>query len=745
MKRATLLMASFGLVVCQAETRLGFSTYVGGSHDDDVRRVALDASGNVYVVGRTKSADLPQEGALKFAAPAQTQCTVGSGTVPFQYLCPAATGYFAVIRADGSKVRRSSYFGDVSDIAVDSAGNAYLGGTLDPRVMAATQGAWQTQPQSATKTGFIARLRPDGTVAWLSYVGGPVVTVGVDGAGNVYAAGQTDTAGWATSGAYQREIKGSDDVFAVKLSPAGDRAIYATLLGGTGKETLVRMSVGQGGALTVAGTTESKDLPLTAGAMEGLPAGQFVATVTPDGSGLSCLTYFSRATIADVAVTAAGEAWLVGDKSGRVYAGRLSAAGRQMVAETSIPGAAARAVRLDASENVYIVGQTSSRSFPTTVDAFQRYFRGGVAESTDVFNNKLLAPTGDAFLMQLAPNGRMVSASYLGGNNMDEASVVAVLSEGIAVVAGRTRSSDFPVSTGAAKESYQRGKCETGSAGPNGPRDYHLLPWPCDEGFVTRLELDSSQAALSLVNSASLQATAIAPGTLITLFGSKSPFGAGLGPEQGVGFAPDANGSAPTTLGGTQVLFDGTPSPVLYAQSSQVNVIVPFSVAGRKSVEVVVMANGRRAAARRWPVSATSPALFTMGEGIGQAAALNADGTLNSAANPAARGSFVVLFATGGGVMKPPSPDGKLTTAPYPVPEKPVAVWIGRKLETFSLSVRAGHVPMEILYAGAAPGLVAGALQINAKVPDEAEVGAATSILLEIDGYGLLETTIAVK
>jgi uncharacterized protein (TIGR03437 family) len=108
-----------------------------------------------------------------------------------------------------------------------------------------------------------------------------------------------------------------------------------------------------------------------------------------------------------------------------------------------------------------------------------------------------------------------------------------------------------------------------------------------------------------------------------------------------------------------------------------------------------------------------APGIFTLdGSGKGPASAANQDGSLNSAGNPVARGAIVTFYATGEGAVTPDGIDGKLSVAPFPTPTQKVTVQIGGQ-------------PADVLYAGAAPGLVAGLMQVNARVPQGASPGAA--------------------
>jgi uncharacterized protein (TIGR03437 family) len=176
-----------------------------------------------------------------------------------------------------------------------------------------------------------------------------------------------------------------------------------------------------------------------------------------------------------------------------------------------------------------------------------------------------------------------------------------------------------------------------------------------------------------------------------------------IGPETGVSGGPDASGVLHTEVAGTQVLFDGTPAPLMYVQSDQLIAQVPYNVAGHGLVAVEVYRENQLRARASVQVVQTAPALFTLSGGTGQAVAVNQDGSFNSEANPAPRGSIVTLFATGEGQTEPAGVNGLPAKPPYGAPLLPVGFTIGR-------------YDAEILYAGAAPGQV-GVFQVNARVP----------------------------
>jgi uncharacterized protein (TIGR03437 family) len=153
------------------------------------------------------------------------------------------------------------------------------------------------------------------------------------------------------------------------------------------------------------------------------------------------------------------------------------------------------------------------------------------------------------------------------------------------------------------------------------------------------------------------------------------------------------------------VLFDGVAAPMIYSQTGQVAAVVPYSLAGKTTTQVTVEYQGVSSAAEPMAVAASAPAIFTLNaNGLGQGAILNQDYSLNTGLNPAAGGSIVMLWATGGGLTSPPSTDGVIAGS---VPSKLL----------LPVSVTIGGIPAEVIYAGPAPGLVAGALQVNVRVP----------------------------
>ena len=220
----------------------------------------------------------------------------------------------------------------------------------------------------------------------------------------------------------------------------------------------------------------------------------------------------------------------------------------------------------------------------------------------------------------------------------------------------------------------------------------------------------------AVANGASFVGASVSPGEVLAIFG------ANLGPAQLANLQTDSSGRVATTLSNTQIFFDGVSAPLLYTSSNQIGAIVPFSVAW-PSTQVVVSSQGQTSQPMTLPVVPAAPALFSLdGSGAGQGAILNQDGSPNSPGNPAERGSVVVLYGTGAGQTSPPGTDGAIsTTLPLPAPVLPVTVFIDSQ-------------PAELLYAGGAPEMVQGVIQINARVPDSASSG-AIPVLFKVGNY----------
>jgi uncharacterized protein (TIGR03437 family) len=246
--------------------------------------------------------------------------------------------------------------------------------------------------------------------------------------------------------------------------------------------------------------------------------------------------------------------------------------------------------------------------------------------------------------------------------------------------------------------------------------------WFCALLLFAGKEMQAQSAAppsfteAGVVNAADYSGGAVAPGEIVAIFGTA------LGPAAGTDtyLAGDLK-HVTRILGETRVLFEGAPAPVIYASESLVTAVVPSTVAGHDVVRLQVEHKGVLSAAVSMPVALARPAIFTSdASGHGQGAILNADYSFNGPARPAAKGSIIVVYATSGGPTSPPIPDDMLVEGAAPIQLPAIAT--------------IGGVPAGVLYAGPAPSLVAGALQVNLAVPDGAPVGDAVEIRILVGG-----------
>lgn len=220
-----------------------------------------------------------------------------------------------------------------------------------------------------------------------------------------------------------------------------------------------------------------------------------------------------------------------------------------------------------------------------------------------------------------------------------------------------------------------------------------------------------SASAAGVVNAASFKAGPVAPGELITVYGT------GIGPSSLTLFDLPPSNLFPTLVGDTSILFDGIPAPIYYSSAGQTSVFVPYAVAGRPNTQMVIVYQGRASSPITLPVAAAAPALFSANQtGTGPGAILNQDNSLNTAANPAAKGSIVILYGTGEGQTNPAGVDGRVAATIFPKP-------------LLNVSVSIGGQAAEVAYAGAAPFLVAGVFQINVKIPEDAPSGAVPVVV----------------
>ncbi len=217
----------------------------------------------------------------------------------------------------------------------------------------------------------------------------------------------------------------------------------------------------------------------------------------------------------------------------------------------------------------------------------------------------------------------------------------------------------------------------------------------------------------SVTNAASFAPGPVAPGELISIFGTD------LGPATpATAGSFGSDGLLPSTLSDVQVSFDGQPAPLFFVSASQINVQVPYGVAGRATTTAAVNFQGRFSSNVTLPVADAVPGVFFLAPGA--PAILNQDGSQNTPANPEARGRAVVVFVTGLGAVTPAVATGA------PAPASPLS-------GITEVSATMGGRPAQPLFAGLTPGFV-GLAQVNLLVPEDVPAGAEVPLSISLRG-----------
>ena len=314
-----------------------YSTYLGGSGNDQGADIAVDAEGNAYVAGVTTSTDFPVKNALQ---PAH-----GGGTQPFDPL----DAFVAKLNSAGSEVLFASYLGGSEDdlargIALDSQGNAYVTGATLSANFPVTVDVFQDE-LAGVYDAFVSKLQSDGAaMLYSTLLGGESTDYGfgiaVDSEDNAYVTGITGSTGFPTLNAMKEELSGDGllgfDAFVNKLNSQGSELAYSTYLGGTGVDLGHAIAVDLDGNAYVAGETDSDDFPAIGAfqpANNGMSDG-FVVELDAEGSALDYATYLGGSdqdTIVSLALDDAGDVHVTGlsfSTNSPVTAGSLQTSSR---------------------------------------------------------------------------------------------------------------------------------------------------------------------------------------------------------------------------------------------------------------------------------------------------------------------------------------------------------------------------------------------------------------------------------
>lgn len=386
---------------------LVYSTFLGGSGNDEGHSIAVDSSGSAYVTGPTNSRNYPTANAF--------QPTPGGG------ISSVGDAFVTKLTPEGNALVYSTYLGggpfqtgngdDKGEgIAVDALGNAYVtGSTLSDNFP--TLNCFQCTRRGVNDT-FVTKFDPAGGLVFSTYFGGAnddrARGIAVDSTGNVHIAGSTASTDLPTANALQPALGGNFDAFVAKFNATGTGLIFSTYLGGSGSdnrgtvaEAIAAITLDADGNVYLAGTTSSTNFPVVNAYQSALrgTSDAYVAKISPTGGVLLYSTYVGGAD----------------------SAGRLDQA---------------FSIALDCADNILITGLTATRDFPTTTGAISAVYGGD---------------PGDAFLVKLnlshPPASQLLYSTYLGGDNTDRGRSLAVDREGSAYITGLTGSSNFPTAS----------------------------------------------------------------------------------------------------------------------------------------------------------------------------------------------------------------------------------------------------------------------------------------------------------
>ncbi len=438
----------------QLSVGLVYSTYLGGGSDDYGTGIAVDGSGNAYVTGYTSSAYFPTWN------PYQTD--------------QAGTDVFVTkLSGSGNSLIYSTYLGGGDDdagcgIAVDGNGCAYVTGSATSSNFP-TLNPYQTTFQGGYDDAFVTKLSSSGnSLIYSTYLGGGDYDEGfgiaVDGSGNAYVTGVTQSTGFPTMNPYQTTFQGGYcDAFVTKFSSSGNSLIYSTYLGGEDGDYGFGIAVDGSDNAYVTGDTWSLDFPTSnayqstfQGADDYYGGDAFVTALSSSGNNLIYSTYLGGVGGdggSGIAVDGNDNAYVTGMTTSSnfptlnayqvtfqggysdVFVTKISDTGKGLIYSTYLGGGGnweeGYSIAVDGGGNAYVTGMTASSNFPI-LNAYDASFNGGTWN-------------GDAFVTKLSGSGsRLIYSTYLGGESDDYGSGVAVDGSGNAYVTGYTLSSDFP-------------------------------------------------------------------------------------------------------------------------------------------------------------------------------------------------------------------------------------------------------------------------------------------------------------
>jgi hypothetical protein len=506
---------------------LSYATYVGGTGEDEAFAIALDGSGNAYVTGQTNSLSFNGKPSGPnfnvFVAELNSTGTAFVYTDIFE-----ATGGGTNCSAAGT----GNCSGNA--IAVDGSGNAYVAGsaTAGFPTLSAFQAAFGgggtdgfvLKVNSSGTLVYSTYLGGSST--------DNVNAIAIDSTGNAYVGGATNSTNFPTASPIQSSNGGTGDAFISKLNTSGTALVFSTYLGGTEGDLVTGIALDSSNNTYVTGITVSSDFPTTSGVIQTTAGGAddgFVTEVKADGSAWVYSTYLGGSGVDDalgIAVDSAGEAYVTGTTGStnfpvvnpaqtalggasatNVFVTKLNAGGTALLFSTYYGGAlddVGAGIALDSFGDAYVTGKTTSSNYPVS-SSFQSSLSGAA----------------DAFVTEFSNTGFVVYSSYLGGTGTEDSlpganaqsgiGAIAVDSTSNAYVAGATASTTgFPASAGAPQANYGGGLndgfvAKVGAA----PADFSVAVSPVSASVTAGHSTSAITVTVSSVNASYGQAVAL--------------------------------------------------------------------------------------------------------------------------------------------------------------------------------------------------------------------------------------------
>jgi hypothetical protein len=454
---------------------LVYSTYLGGSTDDEAAQVSVDGSGNIYVIGTAQSDDFPLVNPLQ------------SNKTGF------LEAFISKFDASGSNLVYSTYLGGTAPghvdsgnaIVVDQAGNAYITGQTNDLNFPTTPGAYLPAPGGGVGTGstdgWAAKLDPTGSsLIYSTYLTGNGNNVSstpsgiaLDAAGDVYLTGAGSCTGLITPGAYSTpSLPGGLRAFITKLNSNGSALVYSSCFGGNANDQPFAIAIDPSDNAYITGFTMSTDFPETTVLQsQGAASLQaFVVKLNVSGNQLMYSTLFGSGQGFGIAVDASGNAYVTGYadsylfptagpmqggcQGNNAFVSKINPSGTTLAYSICLAGSVeGYGIAVDSNDNAYITGRTQSTGLPA-INAIQPIYGGGTLCGYNC---------SDAFVTEVSADGsKFLFSTYLGDIGFESGNGIAVDPSGSIYVTGATSSLDFPLAN--PYQAVQNGDVANGGA-----------------------------------------------------------------------------------------------------------------------------------------------------------------------------------------------------------------------------------------------------------------------------------------